>query len=375
MALPDLTLTATPTALTLEMGTEGEVELESKLANSGGAASATMTFSSDSPQTATVTSFTPDRGFTAYRGGKYYPSSAIDEGRIAVACHQVGIARIDVDVEVKIVEVENGGTAMQKIPAHQSITVTCTAKTGLGCSVPGTEAVEVLGTALAGDPGAFCYGLDPDVSDEPTLHSSNEVPRAPGAGDHSETLARLAAQVTLDADQIASTPMLACGNHDGSQTYCVNPAQALVPGDYLLVGNVLHGAPPSVPQSYITYGLVFDGDGDPANDFQADPAYPNDWYQGTDTWYELEFDPACGWFATATKMTTGVPTALFGTAARVIVVDNAVTLLVPAGDFAAPAPAHRITAFDHPGDWGFGGIWSGDVEPPVAEGLAAFPPM
>ena len=33
---------------------------------------------------------------------------------------------------------------------------------------------------------------------------------------------------------------------------------------------------------------------------------------------------------------------------------------------------YRVTAFSHPGDWGFGGEWSGDVEPPVAEGLAVF---
>jgi hypothetical protein len=36
------------------------------------------------------------------------------------------------------------------------------------------------------------------------------------------------------------------------------------------------------------------------------------------------------------------------------------------------APAFRVTAFEHEGDWGAEGAWSGDVLPTVDTGLAAF---
>ena len=51
------------------------------------------------------------------------------------------------------------------------------------------------------------------------------------------------------------------------------------------------------------------------------------------------------------------------------------SLRVPVDEMVAPWPRYRVTAFAHQGDFGLNPpyVWSGDVQPPVEEGLAASP--
>jgi hypothetical protein len=52
-----------------------------------------------------------------------------------------------------------------------------------------------------------------------------------------------------------------------------------------------------------------------------------------------------------------------------LIIGNTLILLVPRNEFMADYIGYRMSAYRHPGDWGVGGDWDGDVQPPVADGL------
>jgi hypothetical protein len=139
-----------------------------------------------------------------------------------------------------------------------------------------------------------------------------------------------------------------------------------------VVVHVLSGAVPLFDTTHhYQYGFVFDADGDPSNNYEADASYPDDFFAGTDRWYEAAYTPSAGWSLKATDATTFAPVQ---TSARIALVNDTVTLLVPASEMTAESPRYRVTAFEHKGDYGIAEPhdWKGDVEPPVAEGLSSF---
>lgn len=354
-----------------------------------------LTFQSSNPSVATVASLTPDQGsFTGYptapdilgrptcpQGKACFYANVKDGGDLVVKCHKVGSATIQVDGKATIRDGDGnkdvGVVSTHTAYATTSFGVTCIAETGMvpGCDSGLTVPVGYVGEMLTGDGSDLCGSVDTDVSSDPTVHSSDEVEPKPGAGDHTETHARVAAQLTISQEQLdgSAGELLACGEHERGATICADPLSSPPPGEWVIVGNVTNGElPPNDPTYQYTYGFVFDADGSPINNYQADPAYPNDWYQDTDTWYEATYNPSNGWSGSARVVSDSMPLTLSDSAARFVIVDNAVFLLVPADELGSSEPDYRITAFRHPGDWGFGGDWSGDVEPPVIDGLAPF---
>jgi hypothetical protein len=338
-------------------------------------AKAVVALSTSDPSIATVSAFHPDPG--SFHGSApcgvhatCYEPSSLDTGDLYVSCHAVGTATIEVQGDVRVVE-RGALTAEHEVPATASFQVRCVAKVGqgTGCEPPGTEAVGALGAALAGDATTLCSAITTEVDGEPTVHSSTSVASQPGAGDHTETFARLAKRVALDADAAAS-PILACGDHEGGTTFCLTDAPT-AQGDHVVIANVLR-APLSLASAadHLTYGFVLDADNDASNNFVPHPAYPNDWYQGTDRWFEICHTPGVGWQMFATDASSS-PIQPLASSARVVVQDNVIALIVPSSELAAQAPGYRVTSFRHQGDWGLEGLpWSGDVEPPVAAGLA-----
>jgi hypothetical protein len=229
-----------------------------------------------------------------------------------------------------------------------------------------------------------------------TLHSLLGISPKPPSVSSTEILLRgmvllVVSQALLvelfGASNVSTTgtpPAFPCGAGPNGFTVCPT-VPALLPAeeDYLFVWLATDGTIPlASPTRHLQYGFVFDADGISANDYVPPPAFANDFYGGTDRWYSVEYDPVGGWrllvtdarsdaFAVApTGIVTGIPSA-----ARAIIVDNAIGLFVPRSEFAVDFPAYRVTAFEHGGDFGIPppNDWSGDLSPTVAEGLATFP--
>ncbi|MGD8860451.1 MAG: hypothetical protein PVI30_10610 [Myxococcales bacterium] len=214
------------------------------------------------------------------------------------------------------------------------------------------------------------------ASQAPTDGSAGTSQKA-GAGDATEVHVYGAAEYADVSDthlgEAFENTLFPCGSSERGYTLC--PSVTRMPaGDYYLIYSVLKGTVPlSDPTSFYTYAFVFDGDGDPQNDFEPLPDYPFDFFQATDRWYEAKYDPTAGWSLKVSEVVDNDP-ADASTAARIILRDNVVALIVPASEFLTPRPRYRVTAFRHAGDFGLNPPfdWNGDVEPPVDVGLATF---
>jgi len=306
-------------------------------------------------------------GFTCPEGHLCYEATTEDRGRLIVKCHQAGSATISISGTLHAYEVEKQGNAKHTVPAATAFEVTCVVKTGLGpaCDDDRSEPVNVLGEGLLGE-ASWCDAIDLDVDDGLTVHSSDEVAPKAGAGNHTEFWGRLAKGVTLtQADLDAGAgELLACGEHEHGRTLCANPQISVLPGDWIVLAHAFHDRLPDSCNDHLVYGFAIEGDGNPANDYVADPAFPNDWYQATDHWYEAVCDPFAGWNMTARQVTNGTPEPLDDSAARIVITVNLSTLIMPASELSSPS-GYRGTAMRHTGQWGFDGDWDGDVERPV----------
>ena len=165
-----------------------------------------------------------------------------------------------------------------------------------------------------------------------------------------------------------------CGEGEFAFTLCPDPLGSSPGGDHMVVITQLQGplpVPVAEPDAQYQYGFVYDADGSAAGNYQANPSFPNDFFDGTDRWYTANYAPGTGWTMSVTQVSGGVPTAV-PSAARIIILDNVMALVVPASEFGTAEPAYRVTAFWHTGDFGRNppNVWSGDVFPAVADGLS-----
>lgn len=121
------------------------------------------------------------------------------------------------------------------------------------------------------------------------------------------------------------------------------------------------------------YAFVLDSDGDSANNYQASARYPADFFDGTDTWFQLTTGPAGQWEFDASKNALDVEALDIGHEGLSIT-DATMIIGVDAGTIPAQDGAGwRVTSFAHTGDYGQNGSWwSGDVEPPVGSQLNRF---
>ena len=113
------------------------------------------------------------------------------------------------------------------------------------------------------------------------------------------------------------------------------------------------------------------GGPDTNNNYQPSSSFPFDLYSDTDRWYSVEYSPAFGWRLIVTDARNNNPTTV-SSAARVILQNNTMTLIVPKGEFLVPNPTYRVTSYQHTGDFGRTNPWSGDLHPPVGEPLNEF---
>jgi len=214
----------------------------------------------------------------------------------------------------------------------------------------------------------------PDEVGEETDHSAPSVGAAIAALAHTELIGSFVFRAVFTAQQIAD----AFGNTDfpegaGEHGFTVVANTPLDPqaGDHLVAIARFGGdVPLADPGRFYQYGFVFDADGNPNNNFEPVQGFENDFFGGTDRWYSLEYAPGDGWTLTVSDARDNQVTEV-ASAARAIIRDDTILLLVPLSEFGDKTPAYRLTAFCHGGDFGLEPPhdWSGDLQDPVDEPL------
>ena len=119
---------------------------------------------------------------------------------------------------------------------------------------------------------------------------------------------------------------------------------------------------------------MLDSDASPANNYVASPQFQDDFFQGTDRWYELGYAPATGWTLRCRVVGAGNSISTVPSAARAILSGDTLLLVVPRSELGVPNPPFRATTFSHAGDFGQNPPydWSGDPTPTVAEPLRSW---
>jgi len=148
-------------------------------------------------------------------------------------------------------------------------------------------------------------------------------------------------------------------------TVCAESYGPMVEGEMLIFGMELAGEVPlNDPAQYLVYSVVLDTDGDPANNYQPVPPWDWDYYQNTDLWYELNWNPNFGlWWLTATDVRGGGSREIVDTSARVVIKGNLILFFIPANEVEVARPGYRMTAFVHDGSYAVdtsGGDVTGD---------------
>lgn len=187
------------------------------------------------------------------------------------------------------------------------------------------------------------------------------------------TLARTAQQMEELFGTAFNKQVFPCGvNGEFGYTVCPNNPPDIEDGDWVVVGmEVEQFIPLNDPVNHYTFAFVFDSDSDPANDWVALPAFPNDYYQGTDFWIQVRYTPGSGWSMDVQRVTDAennvaepVQSAAIG-----IISDDGVTVMVPENEFASATPGYRLNTFRHTGDFGANPPfnWSADFHPELDE--------
>ena len=155
----------------------------------------------------------------------------------------------------------------------------------------------------------------------------------------------------------------------GSGGGFAKPSGILNTDDYLVLFNVMHDTIPlSDPDNYYQFGFVFDRDGDTTNNYQPPPEAPFDFFQDTDYWIDIGYQPGFDWFMQIIDTSDGQVESI-NSDVRAIITGNTIIVFVPYDELPSDIVGYRMTAYRHPGDFGVGGDWDGDVQPPVDEGL------
>lgn len=215
---------------------------------------------------------------------------------------------------------------------------------------------------------AFAATFAPVPDRGPTLHSSSAVaPRAPSA--ETRIVAQSATQVRVDRgmSQRATT----CGPAAGYLVVCPpDPDPGKFTDYYVMTMRLEAPLPPKASPGIYTYAFVLDVDGKPENNFKPEPAFPNDFYKDTDTWYEIVKAANGEFLLEIWLQSLGAPQKRSG--ARALIKDDALMLVVPAPELASVPAGYRMTTFKHSGDFGMQGDWSGDTSPRVGQPLRPF---
>lgn len=291
-------------------------------------------------------------------GGFVYPSD--DDHELQFQCLRPA-EEVTVQVHSGSIASTNVSCLAEDVPAPAAPS---------SCEPPlpsGTDAILAdLLEQLTGDPSGrgLTDSLSCDDQGESTLHS-NGLSEGLAVGAH-DTRFFGGAAVTLADGWPAS---LGC---DAPGTHCPgldSPAPGL---DFVLFAMAQDAPLPlGLPGDLSTFALVCDANGVEADNFQPHPAYPADFWGGTDFWAVLDLfeDGSSG--LEVQRVSDGSPN-FASSGARALSQGNVLLFAVPRSEFGGDRAGCRVTAFRHTGDWGIdSGDWNGDVTPAVGLPLVA----
>ena len=183
------------------------------------------------------------------------------------------------------------------------------------------------------------------VSTRPAANAAAEI-------DQLRTLAMTGRFTGPEAERAFGPDGLRCGG--SAPTVVCAPAALDFPGGDVLVVAVEHQA--AIPVGSDTwsyqYGLVFDSDGDPANDWPANPPFDWDFYQGTDRWYQATYDHTSGgWTILVTQLHESGQGAdlVQPSATRAVLSGEWLVWFVPVAELPTYPSPFRTTSFIHDG--------------------------
>ena len=132
---------------------------------------------------------------------------------------------------------------------------------------------------------------------------------------------------------------------------CAVDSLPIEPGKvFMIVMKLAAEVPAADPDRFLTYSVLFDADGDPDNNFQYTDPYDWEYYQNTDRWYILGWDPDAGsWFLSVMDFASN--SYPYPTAARAVVMGDIVVFFIPASEFSAEYPPYRLSTFGHDGSY------------------------
>jgi len=133
---------------------------------------------------------------------------------------------------------------------------------------------------------------------------------------------------------------------------CANEVLEMEAGELLVIAVQMDDDVPtaSTERSYV-YSIVFDSDGDAANDWVFNLPFDWDYFQGADLWFQATYNTGGLWFVDVTQLTAdgSFPASSTASAVRVVVDGPWMVWFFPTSEFAVyPAP-FRVTAFAHDG--------------------------
>jgi hypothetical protein len=123
------------------------------------------------------------------------------------------------------------------------------------------------------------------------------------------------------------------------------------------------------PTSLFQHAFVFDADGNTQNNYVPPAQYPDDFFAGTDKWYQLFYTPDAGFTLKVVdaRISTSNPVA---SNARMVVAGRELSAFIPRAELDGTAPGFRVSTFRHEGDYGLqGGPWDASYYPPLGEPL------
>ena len=171
--------------------------------------------------------------------------------------------------------------------------------------------------------------------------------------------------------RIVSDEDFPCGAGPTAFTVCPTIQGADPGGVYYVIATVLDAdVPLDDPVNHYQYGFVFDADGNASNNYVPLPQFANDYFKGTDRWYDVGYTPSGGWQLRVTDARNNNFVEV-ASAARAMILGDSITLVVPAQEFSSANPTIRQTAFRHSGDFGMFPPfdWSADYHPDLDDPL------
>ncbi|HEY3494131.1 MAG TPA: hypothetical protein VGK73_05570 [Polyangiaceae bacterium] len=159
-----------------------------------------------------------------------------------------------------------------------------------------------------------------------------------------------------------------CGDGPVGRTLCETPG-TFAEGDYVFVlATFGDDIPLDDDTSLFQHAFVFDADGDSSNNYVPSPQYPDDFFAGTDKWYQLFYTPSGGFSMRVVdaRVSTSDPVS---TNARMVIAGRELSAFIPRAELGAD-PGFRVSTFRHEGDYGLdGGPWDASYYPPLGEPL------